>query len=58
MPLTPTSRVALYAAMRGEVQNLAARLPRATLRWHPGGHALLIECPEFWADVADFFNGA
>jgi 3-oxoadipate enol-lactonase len=43
-------------APRQAVENLASRLPNAALRWYPGSHAFLIECPEFWADVADFLT--
>lgn len=39
------------------VNNIAARLPHATLRWYPGGHAFAIECPDFWRDVAAFIAG-
>ena len=42
-------------APREAVKSLAARLPHATTRWYPGGHAFLIECPDFWKDVAAFF---
>ena len=44
-------------APREAVKNLAARLPHATTRWYPGGHAFQIECPDFWKDVAAFFAG-
>lgn len=45
-------------APRAAVTNLAARIPNATLRWYPGGHAFSIECPAFWDDVAAFCTGA
>lgn len=44
-------------APREAVKNLASRLPHATLRWYPGGHAFMIECPDFLADVAALFVG-
>ena len=45
-------------APRAAVKNLAQRLPNATLRWYPGGHAFSMECPAFWDDVAAFVVGA
>lgn len=41
-------------APRAAVTALAERIPGATLRWYPGGHAFSIECSAFWDDVADF----
>lgn len=43
-------------APRTAVTALAERIPGATLRWYPGGHAFSIECPAFWSDVADFVS--
>lgn len=45
-------------APRVAVENLARRLPHATLNWYPGSHAFQIECREFWSDVATYFADA
>ena len=43
-------------ALPQSMQNMATRLPDATLKFYDGGHLFMVQDPDVYTDLADFFR--
>ena len=43
-------------ALPQSMQNMATRIPDATLKFYDGGHLFMVQDPDVYTDLADFFR--